>query len=71
MNNEININEIESNWTNEIDVKANWIEAKMKGNYKCPKCKKVMIIMCASHLAYAFCSNCKTYFIDDEKILRK
>jgi len=41
-----------------------WIKAKMEGNYTCPECGSILLIVSFVGGAYAFCSKCKEYFVE-------
>ena len=53
----------------DIDVKAKkWVEAELKGNYKCPICNSTLILIVNTLITYAFCPKCKKYFVQNDAI---
>jgi len=50
-----------------IDVRIEkWVEAKLKGNYRCPHCGRIMIVI-GGFENYAYCPNCERYFVPERQ----
>ena len=50
-----------------FDVRVEkWVEAELKGNYRCPHCGRVMIVI-ASLASYAYCPHCERYFVPERQ----
>jgi len=50
-----------------FDVRVKqWVEAELKGNYRCPHCGRVMIVI-ASSVSYAYCPHCERYFVPERQ----
>jgi len=43
-----------------------WVEAELKGNYRCPYCDRIMIVI-ASLASYAYCPYCERYFVPERQ----
>jgi len=43
-----------------------WVEAELKGNYQCPHCGRIMIVI-ASLVSYAYCPHCERYFVPERQ----
>uniref|UniRef100_A0A6M3L442 Uncharacterized protein n=1 Tax=viral metagenome TaxID=1070528 RepID=A0A6M3L442_9ZZZZ len=47
-----------------ISPTVRWREAKIKGDFSCPDCGQVMIVIPTPGMAYAFCPKCMRYFVE-------
>jgi len=53
-----------------IEITVNkWIEAELKGNYRCPCCSRIMIVI-GGLATYAYCPHCERYFVPESLVLR-
>jgi len=54
--------------TQDIDINISptvrWREAKIKGDFSCPDCGQMMIVIPTPGVAYAFCPKCMRYFVE-------
>ena len=52
--------------TPDIDISptVRWREAKIKGDFSCPDCGQMMIVIPTPGVAYAFCPKCMRYFVE-------
>ena len=49
-----------------LPKKGKWIELKLEGNFNCPSCNSILIVMNGINLEpYAFCTKCNKYWIWD------
>ena len=53
----------------EIHVEK-WTKAEVKGNAECPDCGGKLIVIASFAACYAFCPNCREYYVDNETIER-
>jgi len=50
-----------------FDVRVEkWVEAELKGNYRCPHRGRVMIVI-ASLASYAYCPHRERYFVPERQ----
>ena len=46
---------------------SKWIDAQIEGDFYCPTCKSLLVVMLAGYLAgyipYAYCPVCKKYLV--------
>ena len=49
-----------------IEVKPNskWVGAILKGDFNCPDCGEVMVVI-AQLIGYGFCLNCRKYWLGE------
>lgn len=50
-----------------IMVKAHWIEAIIEGNFSCPKCGRLLVVIPTIVTSISFCLGCNKYFIPVRK----
>ena len=39
-----------------------WIKAEIEGDFTCPDCKEIMMLVSQETWGYAFCPKCKQYW---------
>jgi len=50
-----------------FDVRVEkWVEAALTGNYRCPYCGRVMIVI-VGPVSYAYCPHCERYFVPERQ----
>ena len=53
-----------------IEIKVDkWVEAELKGNYRCPHCGRTMVVIWGFVLC-AYCPHCGRYFLPERLVIR-
>ncbi|KKL28379.1 hypothetical protein LCGC14_2375740 [marine sediment metagenome] len=51
--------------TSDIAVVAKWKEASIEGDFACPLCRELMVVMVVGIALVGFCLNCRKYFVEE------